>query len=96
MERVEEAVEKPEVPGIGVIPEEEPLKGKRHVFPDGHVTTNEILVKICQATGLHYSTVSSYLLPKFKQNRRGSKEREPRAPASHTLENMLQLSLFTF
>jgi len=43
------------------------VKGKRYVFGDGHSSTNEILVKICQETGLKYGVVVNIIPPKFKQ-----------------------------
>ena len=66
------------------------VKGKRYVFDDGHTTTNEILVKICQVTGLDYNTVVTYLITKFKQVEQSRvEEREKRVPASQRIEKQL-------
>ena len=67
------------------------IQGKRHFFDEEHSTTNEILFKICQVTGLARRTVVAYLASNYKQMSQSRTEPRPesRKPASERIEHEL-------
>ena len=67
------------------------IRGERQTFTDGNTTTNEILFRISQVTGLEQSTVGSYLLTNYKQTEQARTGERPnrRISASKRVENEL-------
>ena len=64
------------------------IRGER-TFLDGASTTNEIIVKLAETTGLGRQTVLKYLSNEYKQTEHARVKRKPRIPASQRIEKRL-------
>ena len=64
------------------------IRGKRYFYGETS-TTNEIVTKIVEVTGLSYATVVKYLHNEYKQMERARIKRPPRVSASQAIKSKL-------